>query len=160
MNETLIGQYTLEQLAHFDRCLFPQSLAEDIARFDGIDKTDLEYFISHFRWIAKHEHGGLSAVSLYQRYINEKRFCEALDAVVSEFCQKHLPVTEPQPCWAVVDFEDNFIIVRHGKKFYDGNISAIDGDHIVPMKGFEASKMAWEAFNEWQFCKCPYPTKD
>lgn len=60
----------------------------------------------------------------------------------------------PRVCWAVVDYDHHLIIVRYGKEFSDGYST---DDYIVPTTGFEASRAAWKAFNEWQYGPCPYP---
>lgn len=65
----------------------------------------------------------------------------------------------PQEFWCVVDFEDNFIIVRKGKMYplRPGRLAGdtIADDYIVPMK-YELGKRAWEQYNDFQFTECPY----
>jgi hypothetical protein len=65
-------------------------------------------------------------------------------------------VVMPRACWAVVDFEDTFVLLRFAKQFPDGRIAGEDGDYIVPMPGFEQSQEVWAKYNEWQFDQCPY----
>jgi len=64
---------------------------------------------------------------------------------------------EYRNCWCVVDYEDNFIIVRIAKQHPNGE-TCCEEEHIVPTTGFDASYAAWDAFHDdWKFGPCPYP---
>lgn len=81
-------QFTFEQLAHFDRCLFPDDIAEDIGEVAGYEYIEVLLLKLEFRQKAKK--GSLNVIGLYQDRIHDDRFCNALIKVVQAFCNKYI----------------------------------------------------------------------
>ena len=75
--------FTLDQLALFDRCLFPDDLARDFFRIGGYNEEQTRF---EFRSIRNKR--GLSAVGLYQEYIQDEHFTSTLNAILCEFFAK------------------------------------------------------------------------
>lgn len=78
--------YTLEQLAHFDRCLYPGDFKDDLIRVgvDVLDASAVMYFMKR-----KIREGiSVGIVQIYQEYISDKELTNAFDKVVSEFVSK------------------------------------------------------------------------
>lgn len=78
--------FTLEQLAHFDRCLFPDNIAEEIGKVAGY--SDIEVIVLRMGLKQKMP---LGVVAMFQDRIDDKRFCDALNKVLTAFCAKHWP---------------------------------------------------------------------
>lgn len=75
---TIPTEFTLEELAHFDRCLFPEDLERGL-REAGLPEHDIPYFVTMFRakdGTARH------FMSLYQEYISDPAFIAALTRMV------------------------------------------------------------------------------
>lgn len=78
--------YTLEQLAHFDRCLYPGDFKDDLIRVgvDVLDASAVMYFMKR----KSREGISVGIVQIYQEYISDKELTNAFDKVVSEFVSK------------------------------------------------------------------------
>jgi flavin-dependent dehydrogenase len=79
--------YTLEQLAHFDRCMFTSWLAEKLEE-QGVEEhtvRGVEQFISHERF----KGNNVGVIRLYQEFITDEELTKALDAVVYAFVNQH-----------------------------------------------------------------------
>ena len=83
--------FTLEQLAHFDRCLFPDDIAEEIGQVAGYSDTEILLLKMDLRRKTNRGATPLGVVSMFQERINDKQFCDALSQVLTAFCNKHWP---------------------------------------------------------------------
>lgn len=117
-----MGRFNLEQLAHFDRCLFPDDLAEDIGRLGGYTPDEILLMKLDFRqWIKKTP---LSVVGLFQENIQNERFCKALEALLLEFCEKHYY----KNYILTIETDFDFSIKLNGKVHHDMTFSIAIND--------------------------------
>lgn len=77
-------RFTLKELAHFDRCLYPDELIEALSSLNIYDEGDLIYFKMIFRSKAP-----LHIIKLYQEFIRDEKMCRALEIIVNLFVSKH-----------------------------------------------------------------------
>lgn len=75
--------FTLKQLALFDRCLFPDDIAEEIGKEAGYDEAEILLLKMELRRQVKD--CPLSVVGLFQDRINDEKFCAALTKVLISF---------------------------------------------------------------------------
>lgn len=73
------GRYTLDQLAWFNRCLFPADLKAGLIKH-GLESWDASYVVQHY--VANTRIGVLG---LYQEYITDPKVTQALDRMVADF---------------------------------------------------------------------------
>lgn len=78
--------FTLEQLAHFDRCLFPDEIAEKIGQVAGYSDCGISVLKMELRQKAP-----LGVVKMFQDRIDDKQFCDALKQVLTDFCHRYWP---------------------------------------------------------------------
>jgi hypothetical protein len=78
--------FSLDQLAHFDRCLFPDDLADEIAKAGNYSKNEVLVLKMNLQSMARNKK--LGVVAVYQEFITDERFCTALEKVLVEFCTK------------------------------------------------------------------------
>lgn len=79
--------YTLAQLAHFDRCLFPDDLSVKL-----LDEGVHEYTVDGVERFIKNERrkgNNVGIIRLYQEFITDEELTKALDAVVCAFVTKY-----------------------------------------------------------------------
>lgn len=79
-----MNTYTLSQLAHFDRCLYPGDFRHDLesAGLSEFLAQEIAYFI-----IGENRKGGphCGIVRLYQEYIDNKEIIAAFEKVLYDF---------------------------------------------------------------------------
>lgn len=85
--------YTLEQLAHFDRCLHPSDFCDDLisAGLDEFLANEVANFIINRRrkiHSATKSAGSVGIIEIYQEYITCKEIIDAIEKVVYDFCNK------------------------------------------------------------------------
>jgi hypothetical protein len=78
--------YSLAQLARFDRCLFPDDLADSIIVAGNYTRSEAILCRMNIRSMSKNKK--LSVVAVYQEFITDERFCTALEKVLTDFCTK------------------------------------------------------------------------
>jgi hypothetical protein len=76
-------KFTLEQLAHFDRCLFPDDFAEEIGKAAGYNDNEILFLKLSLRGRK------LSVINIYQEWILDDQLCKALNSVLEDFCRKY-----------------------------------------------------------------------
>lgn len=76
--------FTLEQLALFDRCLFPDDISEEIGKAAGYDEAEILALKMELRQQVK-DRRPLGVVGLFQDRIKDERFCTALIKVLVSF---------------------------------------------------------------------------
>lgn len=82
-----MNKYTLGQLAHFNRCLFPGDFAEDMQKIGGLSAD--EALMLQMDMASKARSGkSLNVIDLYQDNINNDAFHDALERVLQNFFQK------------------------------------------------------------------------
>ncbi len=87
------GSYTLEQLALFDRCLFPGDFRDDLVDA-GLDESTAfavsRFIIDRRRIIyaATKSTGSVGIIEIYQEFITCKEIIDAIEKVVYDFCNK------------------------------------------------------------------------
>jgi hypothetical protein len=75
--------FTLDQLAHFDRCLFPDTLLDGLVKH-GVDADEAHSIVSMVN--RKRRNGGkFGTIDIYQEYIQHPAITGALSAMVAEF---------------------------------------------------------------------------
>ena len=82
-----MDRYTLDEIAHFDRCLFPDDFQDSLIE-EGADKY-LALTIS--RWILHKRMGGsrIGVMDVYQEWaINDKDLGSAINRVIQKFIAK------------------------------------------------------------------------
>lgn len=77
-------RFTLEELAHFDRCLYPDSLIEDLSNLDIFSDPQLFLYKTIFR-----EKVPLHIIQLYQDFIHNEKMLRALEIIVHSFVKKY-----------------------------------------------------------------------
>lgn len=77
-------KYTLEQLAHFDRCLFPKDFKEDLIEA-GLSEGKAELVEDALRW-SKNTKG---IVQIYQDWHNIPEVVDAIKIVLNKFVEKY-----------------------------------------------------------------------
>lgn len=75
--------YSLEQLAHFDRCLFPDNFRDDLLR-QGINHSDAMMVINFIK-SARHKNDHVGIVRVFQEFITIDELTKAFDSIVAEF---------------------------------------------------------------------------
>lgn len=78
--------YTLEQLMLFDRCLFPESFAEDLMEA-GLDRYSAKTI---GRWVLRQRELGnmVGVLQIAQEWISDDEIQAAIDAVLNKFVAK------------------------------------------------------------------------
>ena len=76
--------FSLEQLAHFDSCLFPDDIAEEIGKVANYNLTQIVLLKIELRTKAP-----LNVVGMFQDRIGDERFCNALKEVLTNFCKRY-----------------------------------------------------------------------
>ncbi|QDJ96267.1 hypothetical protein Xoosp13_80 [Xanthomonas phage Xoo-sp13] len=78
--------YTLEQLALFDRCLFPGDFQTQLMNvgMSGFQAAVISGFIESNR----RKGNMVGIIQVYQEFIDSEEITKAIDAVVSEFVNK------------------------------------------------------------------------
>ncbi len=78
--------YTIDQIAHFDRCLFPYDLRDDLIRHgapEGAANAICDWLVPRSR---------ASIVSVYQEFVltqhNDDGLAQAIDKTMEEFFSK------------------------------------------------------------------------
>lgn len=88
-------QFTLEELAHFNRCLFPATL-EKLLVENGVDQGTAFMIQS---WYKKNVHVGILGV--YQEWaINDPELQQSINAMISSFVHPYrdnVPDKDPSP---------------------------------------------------------------
>lgn len=81
-----MNSYTLEELAWFDRTLFPDDFYSDLVEA-GMPELDARVISM---WIKNELKKGRSVgiVNIYQEYITDPEYCNIFDKVVSNFLKK------------------------------------------------------------------------
>lgn len=78
---------TLQQLAHFDRCIFPESFANDLVE-NGLDEMNafsIEMFI-----VRQRKNGNMvGVIQIYQEFITDDNVTNAIEKVVKAFIEKY-----------------------------------------------------------------------
>lgn len=78
--------YTFEQLAWFNRCLYPDDFADDLHKIGGMDANDAGLLKLSFRMHVKSTGKGLDIVGIYQEYaINDKEMQKSICLVIDYF---------------------------------------------------------------------------
>lgn len=83
--------YTLKQLAHFNRCLYPGNFRDDLttAGLDYVTADEVAQFIINKRRKVYSATGDTFLVGItdvYQEYINSQEIIDAIEQVVYDFC--------------------------------------------------------------------------
>lgn len=79
--------YTLKQLAHFDRCLFPDDFEKELIE-EGVDANDA-YFVSSAMKSYTRGGGRNTIVGLYQMFIDDEQLTSAFDRILVKFVEKY-----------------------------------------------------------------------
>lgn len=77
------GKVTLAQLAHFNRCLFPANLEEELIR-QGIDKHTAKSIRTMYAANVR-----MGVLGIYQEYIMSEDVINALGRMIDKFITKH-----------------------------------------------------------------------
>lgn len=85
--------YTLKQLAHFDRCLFPCDFRDDLidAGLDSfLAETVSQYIINKRRKFYSVDGNAnvVGVLDVYQEFISCNEIVDAIEQVVYDFCNK------------------------------------------------------------------------
>lgn len=78
--------YTLEQLAHFDRCMFTSWIAEKLEE-QGVEPYTVRG-VENFIRSERVKDNNVGIIRLYQEFITDEDLTKALDAVVSAFVNR------------------------------------------------------------------------
>lgn len=83
-----MSQYTLDQLAHFNRCLFPDDFARDMQQIGQMD-PDQAFLLKMDLRARVHRGQNLNVLDLYQDYaIPDPTFRDCLERVLLDFFKK------------------------------------------------------------------------
>ena len=76
-------KFTLAQLAHFNRCLFPDDFRKDLERIG----TDYETVLQLYWHVQRHRSAGV--VGIYQTFIRDKKCKKAILTLLTEHVAKY-----------------------------------------------------------------------
>jgi hypothetical protein len=79
--------YTLEQLAHFDRCLFPDDFKKQLEKA-GMPEHDALMVVQYMQR-KRDSDLPVGIIHLYQEFIMDEDLTKVFDAVVSEFVDRY-----------------------------------------------------------------------
>lgn len=79
-------KYSLSELAHFDRCLFPGNFRDDLveAGVNELDANMVMFFIINKR----REGNNVGIIQVYQEFISIPELTNIFDKVVNDFVNK------------------------------------------------------------------------
>jgi hypothetical protein len=79
-----MNKYSLDQIIHFDNCLFPDDLTEDFKKIGLFNDTEIDFYKNLFRILALEDK--LTVKYLYQ--INDNRVKTTIETLLNEFVVK------------------------------------------------------------------------
>ena len=80
--------YSLDQLAWFDRCLFPEDFKNSLIEV-GASEHDA-YAVFLFICNERRKGNKVGIIGLYQEFITDTELCSKFETVVANFFEKHL----------------------------------------------------------------------
>jgi hypothetical protein len=85
--------YTLAQLAHFDRCLYPCDFRDDLieAGLDSVSANSVSQYIINKRrkfYSVDQNANIVGVIDVYQEFISCKEIIDAIEQVVYDFCNR------------------------------------------------------------------------
>jgi len=77
-------KYSIDQIIHFDNCLFPDDLIKDFEKIGLFNDTEIDFYKNLFRILALEDK--LTVKYLYQ--INDNRVKTTIETLLNEFVVK------------------------------------------------------------------------